>query len=341
MVKPLRVAAIGAGYFSQFQYEAWKRMDDVELVATCNRTESKAREFAQTYDIPNVFCDVEKMLREIQPDLVDIITPPETHLEYIQIASHIGIPMICQKPFTPDLTTAQQAVQAANEAGILLVIHENFRFQPWYEETRNLIRQDVFGEIYSVTYRLRPGDGQGPEAYLSRQPYFQKMPRFLIHETGIHLIDTFRSMLGEVTSIYAQLRKLNPVIAGEDAGFVLFDFENGSRGFFDGNRLVDHEAENKRLTMGEMWLEGSDAVLRLNGNGQLLLRPHGGYESEIDYDWNNHGFGGDCVYLFQRHVVDHMLYQKPIINTGEDYLTNLRIEEAVYQSNQIGKKIDL
>jgi predicted dehydrogenase len=50
------------------------------------------------------------------------------------------------------------------------------------------------------------------------------MKRFLIHETGIHLIDVFRFLLGEVRSVYADLTKLNPVIAGEDSGTVLFNF---------------------------------------------------------------------------------------------------------------------
>jgi predicted dehydrogenase len=198
----------------------------------------------------------------------------------------------------------------------------------------------TLGEPYEVAFRLRPGDGQGPRAYLDRQPYFQKMERFLVHETAIHLIDTFRYMMGEVTEIYANLRKLNPVIAGEDAGIILFDFASGARGVFDGNRLVDHAAENRRLTMGEMVLEGSDAVLRLDGYGRLFLRRHGlNAEEEVPYAWENRGFAGDCVYLLQRHVVDRLADNGPFMNTGRDYLTNLRIENAVYESNRLGRRV--
>ena len=51
------------------------------------------------------------------------------------------------------------------------------------------------------------------------------MPRFLIHETAIHLIDTFRFLLGEVSGVSARLRQLNTHIQGEgDAGLVLFEF---------------------------------------------------------------------------------------------------------------------
>ncbi len=44
----------------------------------------------------------------------------------------------------------------------------------------------------------------------SRQPYFQKMPRLLIHETAIHLIDVFRTIAGEVTDkVFARLEALS------------------------------------------------------------------------------------------------------------------------------------
>ena len=42
-----------------------------------------------------------------------------------------------------------------------------------------------------------------------------------------------------------------------------------------GNRLADHKAENRRLTMGEMLIEGSEGTLRLDGDGALWLRSHG------------------------------------------------------------------
>ena len=67
-------------------------------------------------------------------------------------------------------------------------------------------------------------------------------------------------------------RRLNPSIAGEDAGIILFDFAAGPRGVFDGNRLADHAAENRRLTMGELLIEGEGGTLALNGDGGISLR---------------------------------------------------------------------
>ncbi len=341
MTSKIRVATTGTGYFSQFQYEAWTRMDDAEIVAVFNRTEENGRRIAESYGIPNVFTDLEEMLEAAKPDLLDIITPPVTHLDYIRAAAKHRVPMICQKPFCQTLKEAEEAVAIAEAADTLLVVHENFRFQPWYGEAKRLLETGALGEPYEITFRLRPGDGQGESAYLDRQPYFQTMERFLVHETAIHLIDTFRYLMGDVSEVYARLRRLNPVIAGEDAGIILFDFAGGTRGVFDGNRLVDHAAENHRLTMGEMLIEGSDAVLRLDGNGRLFLRRHGqNNEQDVSYEWENRGFAGDCVFRLQQHVVDHLAGHGDIMNTGRDYLANLAIEQAVYQSDTEGRRLE-
>ena len=74
-------------------------------------------------------------------------------------------------------------------------MHENFRFQPWHIKIKELLKNKYIGTPYQISFKMRTGDGQGKNAYLNRQPYFQKMERFLIHETGIHFIDLFRSLI--------------------------------------------------------------------------------------------------------------------------------------------------
>lgn len=341
-MSPIRVAASGTGYFSRFQYRAWVRIPEVTLVGVCNRTLAVAESVAAEFGIPAAFSDLGAMLDTTRPELLDIITPPQTHLDAIRAAAARGIDVICQKPFCQTLAEAEEAAHIAERAGIRILIHENFRFQPWHRELKRLIEASVLGHIYQATFRLRPGDGQGPRAYLQRQPYFQKMPRFLIHETAIHLIDTFRFLFGEVEGVFGSLRKLNPVIAGEDAGLVIFNMQSGISCLFDGNRLSDHKAENRRLTMGEMLVEGENGVLSLDGNGVIGLRKHGSNTvSEVDYAWADVDFGGDCVYALQRHVIDARLGRMTVENTAKDYLRNIQIEEAIYASSAARRYIAL
>lgn len=339
MSRRLRVAGIGAGYFSRFHYDAWHRLEGAELAAICDRDRTRAEAMAEGVGGPPVFDDASDMLRAVEADIVDIVTPPATHAELVGLVARHGLPMVCQKPLAPTYAEAERIVATAEAAGVPLLVHENFRWQPWHREAKRLIERGPLGEIYAMTFRLRPGDGQGPRAYLDRQPYFQEMPRFLIHETGIHFIDVFRFLVGEVERVSASLRRLNPAIAGEDAGHVMFEMAGGRTALFDGNRLVDHAAENPRLTMGEMWLEGSDAVLRLDGDGRLHLRPQGGAEREHAYEWENRGFGGDCVHALQAHVLAWLAGEAPAVNDGRAYLRNLAVEEAVYQANESGTTV--
>ncbi len=341
MSETLRVAVVGSGYFSQFHYEAWSRIEDIRLIALASRDKETAAARAEAFGVAEIYDDAARMLDQERPDLLDIVTPPETHLELVRAAAERGIAAVCQKPLAPDLAEAEQLVDLAERAGIMLVVHENFRFMPWFRHAKGLIDAGRLGEAHGVQFRLRPGDGQGPEAYLNRQPYFQKMKRFLIHETGIHFIDVFRFLLGEVVAVTARLRRINPVIAGEDAGYVIFEFESGATGLFDASRLNDHVAEDCRLTMGEMHLEGSAGVLRLDGLGRLWWKPHGASEVEVPYEWQQRGFAGDCVGALQQHVVDHLLNGDPLANDGRAYLVNLRIEEAVYESHRTGRRIEL
>lgn len=233
-------------------------------------------------------------------------------------------------------------IALAKAAAVPLIVHENIRFQPWYRVINEQIAQGAIGTPQQATFRLRPGDGQGPDAYLERQPYFQKMPRFLIHETGVHWVDTFRFLFGDPHAVYADLRRVNQVIAGEDAGIVVFDHANGVRVTFDGNRCLDHAAENTRCTMGEGLFEGTAGTLTLFGDGSVRLRPFGSVEDqEILGADQSINFGGDCTFLLIAHVVRALQEGTPLENEAEDYLTVMKIEHAIYLSSQTQTKIAL
>ncbi len=330
----LKVAVAGAGYFARLHHEAWRRIERVELAGICDINAEAAEAAAQTHGVA-AYTDLADMLADTQPDLVDIVTPPPSHMHLIRTCMDSKIAVICQKPFCQTPQEADEAVLLSKSAGRFIAVHENFRFQPWYRKTRQLLDDKVLGRVYQITYRLRPGDGQGPDAYLARQPYFRTMPKLLIRETGVHWIDTFRYLFGNPTAVLADLRRLNPVIAGEDAGIVIFDLPNGVRGVLDGNRLADHAADNTRRTMGEMLIEGADASLRLSGQGELWLRKHGSMEEiQVACDFTDTAFGGDCVYHLCAHVIDHMLDGAELENEASDYLVVQAIERAAYLSAQ-------
>lgn len=342
-IRPVhRVAVIGAGYFSQFHLHGWQSLPGIEIVAVCDADADKAQRSAQQFGAAHALSNIEELFALPNIDLLDIITPPASHAALVSQAVSLGIPTICQKPFAARYSQALALTELAEHADVPLIVHENFRFMPWYREMRRQIDAGLLGKLHSVSFRLRPGDGQGLDAYLSRQPYFQKLPRFLVAETAVHFIDTFRYLCGEVKSVYAHLRRLNPAIAGEDAGFIHFEFASGATGSLDGNRLNDHVADNPRRTMGEMWLEGERGQLRLDGNAQLYFKPHLGTEQMLKYERGSEvQFGGGACGELQQDVVSRLRSGLPPENTARDYLRNLRIQEAVYASHAQGRRIEI
>jgi D-apiose dehydrogenase len=333
------VLIIGCGYFSQFHRDAWMRIPGVRIAGLCDNDPARLETASGEIPDAKVFLDVDAALSTLKPAIIDIVTGPTTHKTLVAKAAATRALVVCQKPLADTYDEAVAVVEAAAQYQATLVVHENFRFMPWFLEAKRLIDDGTLGTPLSVSFQLRPGDGQGPNAYLARQPYFQKMPRFLIHETGIHLVDVFRNVMGEITGVFARLKRFNPVIAGEDAGYVVFEFASGAQGLFDGNRHVDHPAEDTRMTNGVLLLEGSRGRLRLDGFGRLWLKPHGAEEREHAYTWTKRGFGGDCVYSQCVHIADHVLKGTPLVNEGRAYLRNLEIEEAIYRSNAEGRFI--
>jgi len=329
----LRGICIGAGYFSRYHFDAWRRLPDIEIVAVCDRELPKAQQAADEFGFKNARLDAVAAIEEFRPDFIDIITPPDSHLPLIQAAAARKLAVICQKPLAQDFQTARKIIDVVERAAIPFMVHENFRFQPWHREIKRLIAQGVLGgPIHSLHFRSRLGDGWKPDAYLARQPYFRTMPRLLVHETGVHFIDTFRFLAGEIQDVHAVLRRFNPAIAGEDAAILLIRFEDGAVGIWDANRYNEAAYGDPRYTFGEFLVEGEGGSIRLYGDGRLTVQPLGQPERDHPYVHERKGFAGDCVYFTQRHFVDRLRAGASFETSGRDYLHTLDAVEAAYES---------
>jgi predicted dehydrogenase len=293
------------------------------------------------HGIAQYYGDWREMIDREQPDFVDVITPPETHEEMCAYAAARGVHIIRQKPLAPSLDGARRIVETARAAGVRFMVHENWRWQPWYREIKRIQRAETAGTFTHIHFLMRMGDGWGDNAYLDRQPFFRGYPRLLVYETGVHFIDTFRYLLGEVSEVYAHLRRLNPVIAGEETGQVFFRFANGATAIWDANRYNEVESPSPRYTFGQMRVDAMGGHITLDTEANLRLKLLGQAASEIEYPHRNVNFGGDCVYALQRHFVDSMHTGERFESTGEDYLRTLAVVEAVYESAGTGDVVRL
>ena len=339
--RPLRGVAIGAGYFSQFHFEAWSRLENVQLTAVYDRDGARAAQAVARFGIGRAAAEWRSMIDEEAPDFVDVITPPDSHADICAFAASRGVHIVCQKPLAPTLAAARQLVDGVERAGVRMMVHENFRWQPWYRAAKNLERSGHLGRFTHVHVLTRLGDGWSERAYMERQPYFRHYPRLLLFETGVHFIDTFRFLLGEVTSVFARIRRLNPAIAGEDTGLLFLEFDTGATAVWDASRYTETEASSPRYTFGEIRIDATGGHLTVDTAARMRMKPLGGPASEVDYPHEDRGFAGDSVYAVQRHFVECLRSGAPFESTGRDYLKTMAVVEAAYESAGTSRFVSL
>ncbi|MBW3624121.1 MAG: Gfo/Idh/MocA family oxidoreductase [Armatimonadetes bacterium] len=334
----LKGALVGAGYFAQFQAEAWNRIPGIRIEAVVDQDPDRAREFSERYGIPRTYTELEAMLREEKPDVVDIVTRPETHRELTEQAASHGAHVICQKPMAPTWDDSVAMVEACERAGVRLLMHENWRWQPWYREMKRVIESGALGEVFHIGCRRRTGDGRGSEPY-PVQPYFREMEKFLLYETVVHFLDTFRFLGGEIDHLFCQTDRINPVIRAEDYVLLQLRFRSGAHGLIDNNRISGPVEPTP--TMGVVWIEGEKGALRLSEDGRLWITEYGGEERPHPYEWSDRGYRGDSVKAAQAHYAECLLTGRPCETEGRAYLKTIAAVFAGYRSAETGQAISM
>ncbi len=336
MSRPLRGILIGAGYFAAIQLEAWQAVRGARIDAVLSLTADNAQALAGRYRLA-AYEDWDRALSEIKPDFVDICTPPDSHLHYAKLAADRGLPVLCQKPLAPSLEEAEELVRYCRDRSVPLMVNENWRWQGWYREIKRMIEAGLLGRVYTAYFAMRPGDGWG-EAPYPQQPYFREMEKFLIYETGVHWIDTFRYLLGEIDSVYCQTRTVNDGIKGEDLAIIHFNFASGAVGLYDANRTtgVVHE---RSPTYGVMTLEGTAGKLRLDEQGAIYLARRGEPEVRHPYVIPDGWKGGGAI-AAQQHFIDELRSGRMQFETsGTEYLGTVRIVYDCYHSAETNQVV--
>ncbi|MFI2858577.1 Gfo/Idh/MocA family protein [Paenibacillus sp. JSM ZJ436] len=333
-----RGVMVGAGFFADIQLEAWASVHGGGVVGIYDQDFQKAQHIGHKYGI-EVYSSFDDMLTSVKPHFIDICTPPDSHSYYARLAADASLPILCQKPLSTTLKEGRELVQYCKERRVPLMINENWRWQAWYREIKKLIDAKALGEVYTAYFSMRPGDGWGSNPY-AMQPYFKEMEKFLLFETGVHYIDTFRYLFGEMESVYCRTRTINPVIKGEDFAIAQFHFDNGITVIYDANRTTYKEHE-RSLTYGCMTIEGTGGSLRLQEDGRLFYTARGGTEQEHKYHIPANGWKGGSTIATQQHFIDGLAGKCTFETSGEDYLITFETVFACYQSASSNKAVSL
>ena len=248
-MEKLKIGVIGAGAIARRGHlPTLLGMRDVKIVGIAELDDSTRREVASEFSIKNHYADYRELLNAESLNVVDICTPPQTHLEIIKAAAEKGIHVLVEKPLTlswPDTCQIEKAVRAS---GIKFSVVQNYRYFPEIIRVKNRIEQGYLGRIVTM-------HGLG----LIRFPGQWTRSRWLYHpggtlyDYGPHLIDL---LLWLNESRPLKVYAAGGDITGGDMGFINYA-EN------------DSEFENKAIATAEIsWLTGTlNLTIDIHGTG--------------------------------------------------------------------------
>ena len=120
------------------------------LKAICGRNEEGVKGAANKFGFESYETNWRTLIQRDDIDLIDIVTPNNTHAEIVLEAVKAGKHVICEKPLAMNLQDAKMMLQAAKENGVVHMITHNYRFAPAVQFAKKLITEGKLGKIYHI-----------------------------------------------------------------------------------------------------------------------------------------------------------------------------------------------
>lgn len=325
----MRIGVVGAGWVTQYHLPAWAKVAGAEVVAICDPDPAAARARAEAFGIGRVHADLADMLAKGGLDAVDICSPRQCHADHVRQVVAAGLPVLCQKPLGVDLREAE-ALVADVGSRVPLMVHENWRFRPYYRVLKDWIDEGVLGEITAIRLDFHSSgmlpDATGARPALVRQPFFTGLERLLVAEVLIHHLDTLRFLFGEFDLIGARLRRSNDAIRGEDSAMLRLTRTSDGVPLDVSGNLAVHGAPPAPVDRLTVW--GAKGVVTLDGSVLRLIGPEPREQSFDPQASYQAAYDGAIA-----HFVAGLRGQGAFETAPADNLNTLRLVEAAYQQS--------
>jgi D-apiose dehydrogenase len=324
----LRIGMVGAGWVTGYHLPAWRsEASRAAVVAICDPDIEAARRRADAFEIPYVFASAEAMLEQVPLDALDICAPRESHPRLVRAGADRRLAVLCQKPLAPSLAEAE-ALVAEIGSRIPLMIHENWRFRPYYRRLREWIAAGLLGELRQVQFEFISSgmipDADGNRPALVRQPFFRTLQRLLVMEVLIHHLDTLRFLVGDMSVTVAHLGRSNDDIIGEDMAAIALRRDADRMPVFVVGNLATHGAPP--APVDRLRLIGSRGVATLDAN---ILRLVGETVLEEAFDGDASYAGSYAAAI--AHFLDGLAAGGKFETAPADNLRTLALVEDAYR----------
>lgn len=254
------------------------------LYGVANRTYSKAVDFAQKYNIPNVYKNIEDAINDENVDIIYISTPHNTHIKYLKEALSKGKHILCEKSITLNSDELNEATEIANANNLILAEAMTLYHMPIYKKLNKIINSGALGELRIIQMNF----GSYKDYDMSNRFFNPTLAGGALLDIGVYAISCVRWFMSEKPNQVLSQVKYAPSGVDEQAGILLMN----DAGEMATVTLSLHSKQPKRATISfdKAYIEifdyprGEKAVITYTSDGHQEIIEAGKTEDALRYE---------------------------------------------------------
>ncbi len=144
----IKIAIVGTGGMAGGHAEWFQnKISGCKVVACCDVAPDRVKTFAERFNIPAYYTDMDDMLRKEQLDAVSNVTPDRFHAPLSLKAIAKGLHVLCEKPLATCHADARKMAVAAQRKGVVNMVNFSYRNSSAIHRAARLIRDGKIGRV--------------------------------------------------------------------------------------------------------------------------------------------------------------------------------------------------
>jgi len=269
--RKLRVGVIGAGAFARACHlPGLLSHPRAEVAMICGRERKRTQSLADEFGVPSTTLDPAELCASGQLDAVTICTPNDLHSRHALLALKHGKHVLCEKPLGLTVRDAEEMANAANAQKLVHQVGFTFRHLFGVQELRRRVKMGDIGEPLLLRVHHQYFDGLAGPTEVRWQHRRDVAGGGVLYDSGSHLFDLARFILGPVMAIRADLHcSRRPGVDTDDVATVGLRYVSGAAGEWFASRITPARGPNSVQVVGR---DGALEALISRGGFDALSR---------------------------------------------------------------------
>lgn len=315
---------IGCGDVTEIKSgPAFNKVKNSSLIAVMRRDAAKAKDYAQRHNVSKWYTDADSLINDNGVNAIYVATPPSSHEQYTIAAINAGKPVYVEKPMAVNAASAQRMMNAAQEKNIKLVVAHYRREQPMYKKVKQLLAENIIGDIRFAKLEFYRKPLTKEELQISKNAWRVDTTVAgggLFHDLAPHQLDLMYYFFGEADKINGFALNQQQLYSADDvvAGNVVF--KNGV--LFNGLWCFNVDKSEEK-----------DSCEIVGSNGKIQFAVFGEPKITMTVEGKKENFLFDSLQHVQQpmieKVVEYFLDKAPNPCSAEEGVTVMEIMEKI------------